>query len=147
MDRVRLKVKKIHPDAKLPTYADDDIANAGLDLYTPTPVTLYPKEIVRVGLGIAVDFATDGSKLYMQLASRSGLASKGVFVVGGVVDEGYRGEIGVLLYNSTLDRISFEYGARIAQGIIMELPFVRVDEVDDLSTSSRGSGGFGSTGV
>jgi dUTP pyrophosphatase len=78
---------------------------------------------------------------------KSGLASRGLQVVGGIVDAGYRGEIAVLLYNTTDADIAFESGNKVAQGIIV--PVVQADftQIDEFSETTRGAGGFGSTGA
>ena len=148
-----IRVKKLHPYASLPAYSNGDENNAGLDFSAVESFKLKAGEVTKVPTGIAVDFSQDNDeayfpvrKFYMKLESRSGLASKGIFVVGGVIDQNYRGEIIVLLYNSTNQDYLIEKGNRIAQGIIIQTIYAQVKEVPELTDTIRGTGGFGSTG-
>lgn len=117
--------------------------DAGLDLYTPRPVVLPAGGMVKVHLGISLVLPFD---TFGKIEGRSGLAMRGVGVLGGVIDEGYRGEIAVVLKNNSDHRIVFDRGDRIAQLIV--LPYINVtpERVDELGSSERGGDGFGSTG-
>lgn len=141
-----LKVKRLRDDARLPTrsHADD----AGLDLYDPTPVAdgglyLRPGETATVPLGIALELPADHFGL---LRERSGHALQGIHVLGGVIDSGYRGEVVLVLHHAGNQPIYFPPGGRLAQLLILPVPYVTLVETDDLSPASRGTAGFGSTG-
>jgi dUTP pyrophosphatase len=151
---LKIKVKRLHPDAIMPTYATDGAAC--FDLYAATVVDearagglLYPGKQIIVGTGLAFEIPHG---YMMRIASRSGLAFKhNIEVFPGVIDSDFRGEVKVLLncwpsvggYHSML----IKPGDRIAQAYICEVPRVQFEEVDDLSETDRGVNGFGSTGV
>jgi len=131
----------------LPNY--ETIASAGMDLRASIiePITLKPLErtIVKTGLFIELPIGYEA-----QVRPRSGLAAKkGVTVLNspGTVDADYRGEIGVILVNLSNDDFVIENGERIAQLIIAKHERAEWIEVETLSETSRGEGGFGSTGV
>ncbi|WP_125718582.1 dUTP diphosphatase [Flavobacterium ustbae] len=131
----------------LPNY--ETIASAGMDLRANIlePITLKPLErtIVKTGLFIELPIGYEA-----QVRPRSGLAAKkGVTVLNspGTVDADYRGEIGVILVNLSNDDFIIENGERIAQLIIAKHERAEWIEVETLSETSRGEGGFGSTGV
>ena len=136
---------RMHDDARIPTQAHVD--DAGFDLYATEAATLAPgqREAIGCGFGIALP---DG--LAALVLPRSGLALKaGLTVLNapGLIDAGYRGEVKVILINhdpSTTHAIAS--GDRIAQLVITALPAVTFAEHDSLPESTRGSGGFGSTG-
>jgi len=137
-------VRRLHPDAVLPSraYAGD----AGLDLAACERVELAPGERALVGTGLAVAIP-DGYAGFVQ--PRSGLATRhGISIVNtpGLVDSGYRGELRVALLN-TDPRETFvvEPGMRIAQLVVVPVPEVEPVEVDELPASERGIRGFGST--
>lgn len=135
----------IHPKAQAPTFAVEQ--SSGADLRTVEDFTLAPGEyrLVQTGLTVELPPGTE-----MQVRPRSGLAAKhGVTVLNspGTVDEGYRGEIGVILINHGKEPVSFSCGDRIAQAVIMEVPRVVYEQVTELSVTKRDRGGFGSTGV
>ncbi len=131
----------------LPDY--ETIASAGMDLRAniSEPITLKPLErtIVKTGLFIELPIGTEA-----QVRPRSGLAAKkGITVLNapGTVDADYRGEIGVILVNLSNEDFTIENGERIAQLVIAKHERAEWEEVDELSETSRGEGGFGSTGV
>ena len=138
-------IKRLDPGVPLPSYAHP--GDAGADLTTAEDVELGPGEraLVRTGLAIALP---DGYAAFVH--PRSGLAARhGVTLVNapGTVDAGYRGEIRVTLMNTDRDRpVSFRRGDRIAQLVIQRVERVVFHEVTVLPGSSRGDGGFGSTG-
>lgn len=140
-----LRVQRLDPDLPLPSYAHP--GDAGLDLYARGPVALAPGEraVVPTGIAVAVPVGCVGL-----VHPRSGLAARyGVSLVNapGTVDEGYRGEIKVIVVN--LDRrepVRLERGERIAQLVIQRVEPVHVVEVDALDRTPRGTGGFGSSG-
>lgn len=131
----------------LPHY--ETIASAGMDLRANinTPITLKPLErtIVKTGLFIELPIGYEA-----QVRPRSGLAAKkGITVLNapGTVDADYRGEIGVILVNLSNEDFTIENGERVAQLIIAKHERAEWIEVNELSETARGEGGFGSTGV
>ena len=139
---MKLKVKKLHPDAILPSYARE--GDAGMDLFTVEPLELEPGERKSIGLGLAIEIPAG----YVGLIwDKSGLSHKyGIKHFGGVIDSGYRGEIHAGVLNLSDKVFNFERGHKIAQLLIQKVEQVVVEEVSDLSESMRGEGGFGSTG-
>lgn len=118
---------------------------AGFDLASSEKVTVPKggKAIVKTGLSIAVPKGT-----YARLAPRSGLAAKRMIDVGaGVVDSDYRGEVGVVLFNHGEEDFAVELGDRIAQLVVEKIKMSDCEEVDSLDETTRGAGGFGSTGL
>jgi dUTP pyrophosphatase len=130
----------------LPAYARP--GDAGLDLYAREPVTLAPGARAIVGTGIAIALPPGYAGF---VVPRSGLALRhGVSLVNtpGVVDAGYRGEVRVILVNhDPVTPVTLARGDRIAQLVVQQVEQVDLVEVETLPDSSRGSGGFGSTGV
>jgi dUTP pyrophosphatase len=137
-----LRVVRLHPVAVLPARQLD--GDAGWDLAAAEDTVIPPGETCKVPTGLAVALPA-GS--YAQVRGRSSLASNGLFVVGGVMDPGYRGEWIVLLYNSSSSvAIGIDAGDRIAQFTLHRIELARLEEVAELPPSARGAGGFGSTG-
>ena len=138
------KVKRLHPNATLPTRAHEH--DAGWDLHALEHDRLQPGEtrMIRTGIAVAVPVGQVGD-----VRSRSGLASRNITVTNspGTIDPGYRGEVKVLLSNRTRRRFTINPGDRIAQLVFTYTntqPLVVVDEID---ASERGEAGFGSTGI
>lgn len=141
-----LKVKRLVPEAILPTIAHpgEDLA---YDVYTSCGAVLDPHETTPVQTGIAIEFDRWlGYKMGGVLRTRSSWAKAGLQVVGGEIDAGYRGEIVVLIHNSTNVQRVVAKGERIAQLRPTPVLAGEVVEVNALSSSSRNVGGFGSTG-
>ena len=133
-----LNIKKLNDKATVPTYGSACAAGADLYACTDTPITIAPSETYIVHTGIAMAIP-DG---YVGLVyARSGLASKRV------IDSDYRGEIMVALHNHSNTPQIIEHGERIAQ--IVFTPYVSADFniTDELDSTERGAGGFGSTGT
>lgn len=139
---MQIKIKKLHPDAKLPTYAHHN--DAGMDLYASESCVLEPGERMQIKTGIAVAIP-DG---YVGLVwDKSGLSHKyGLKTLGGVVDAGYRGELMVGLVNVGADAHTFNVGDKVAQMLIQKVEQATLLEVDELDETARGEGAFGSTG-
>lgn len=140
-----LKVKRLAQSAVMPAYAHQ--GDAGLDLYAAVGASIGPGEHKLIGTGISIELPpnTEGS-----LRPRSGLALRhGITVLNspGTIDCGYRGEVGVILINHGRTRFEVQPGMKIAQLIVAPCLTVDVEEASDLVDSSRGAGGFGSTGV
>ncbi len=136
-----LKVKKLSHDAKLPARAEED--SAGLDIYTNEDYVLKSGETHAFSTGISTEFA---SGLVALIWDRSGLGAKGVHRLAGVIDSSYRGEWKIVLHNLTLQKVKIKAGDRIAQCLIQKYEVLAVKEVNELSDSERGEGGFGSSG-
>lgn len=143
----RVKVKKLHPDAVMPEYAKD--GDAGADLYSIEEVSLCKHKATLVKTGIAIELP-EGYEA--QIRPRSGLAlKKGITVLNtpGTVDSGYRGEVGVILCFAApelgCERQIIPAGTKIAQMVIKPVEQADFEEVEELSDTERGDGGFGST--
>lgn len=139
-----LRVKKLTTDAMLPQYAHP--GDAGMDLFANEEVELGPglSRVVKTGISIELPPDTEA-----QVRPRSGLAAKHSVTVlnaPGTIDEGYRGEIGVIMINHGSAPFLIEKGMKIAQMLVKPVIRVELEEVDELSSTERGSGGFGSTG-
>jgi dUTP pyrophosphatase len=162
-----LKVKLLHPDAKLPTVAHPG-SDLGYDLYAIEDVTLHPGKPVKVRTGIAVEGPPGHGFI---LGDRSSMAAKGVTYAGGRIDAGYRGEILVCLINTNqpefrlrsikndagqltdvfLEQTDVSVQIRKGDKIVQMSPFAATTEaepveVEELSESGRGARGFGSSG-
>lgn len=138
------KVKRLHPNATLPTRAHKD--DAGWDLHALEHDQLQPGEtrMIRTGIAIAVPVGQVGD-----VRSRSGLASRNITVTNspGTIDPGYTGEIKVLLSNRTAKRFTIKPGDRIAQLVFTYTNTQPLVEVEHLDATERGEAGFGSTGI
>jgi dUTP pyrophosphatase len=140
----QLPVRKVRPDAVLPSRAYD--GDAGLDLPSAEAVVLAPGERAVVGTGLAVA-VPEGHAGFVQ--PRSGLAAKhGITIVNapGLVDSGYRGEVKVVLLNTGDEPFEVEPGMRIAQFVVLPVAAVELVEVADLPDTERGARGHGSSG-
>jgi dUTP pyrophosphatase len=138
----RLRFKRLHPEARLPTRGSK--LAAGLDLYAVERVTIEPggRASVRTGLAVAIP-----AGFYGRVAPRSGLAVRhGLDTLSGVIDADYRGEILCVLINHGEEPFEVEAGARIAQLIIESIALPEPEWADELDQTERGAGGFGSTG-
>ena len=139
--KAKLLVKKLDPNAVLPERKSDGAA--GYDICCLEKRVILPPnshKLVSTGLSFTVPEGT-----YGQLASRSGLSVKGVSVGAGVIDRDYTGEVKVLLFNHTSEKVYLNEKDRIAQLIIKKIELPVVEEVDSLETTVRGENGFGST--
>ena len=139
-----LKVKKFFPDAVLPSKAHK--GDAGWDLYSREEVIIPPQSSILISTGIGFT-VPDGT--YGRIAPRSGVSTKGIIVNAGVIDKTYIGEIKCLLVNiSPINDYKVEKHARIAQVILEKIvDECEIIEVENLETTTRGEGGFGSTGL
>ncbi|MEG9436711.1 dUTP diphosphatase [Edaphobacter sp. HDX4] len=142
---VRLKVKKLVQEAKLPRYAHvGDYGDLAADLYASEALILEPGSTVAISTGIAMEFPSTHGAL---VEDRSGLALKGLTTLAGVIDPGYRGEIRVVVTNLGTAALDVKSGDRIAQLRIVQRIQADFEEVTELGEATRGAGGFGSTGV
>jgi len=138
---MKLKVKRLRPEAKLPTRAHHD--DAGLDVYTCEKITLLPHTTLKVPTGIAYE-VPDGYCVFGW--DKGSIGSKGLKTLGGVLDSGYRGELFIPMHNLNDEAYTFEAGDKIAQIVIQKVELWEVEESDELSETKRGTGSFGSTG-
>lgn len=142
-----LKIAKLHRNAFLPEY--EHAGDAGFSLRVRNTVKIHAGEQKLIKLGIACVIPDNCE---VQIRSRSGrtLDQKLVVAQGtGTIDSGYRGEIGVILYNRSKNDYYLERGESIAQGVLCKLPSIEIVEIhkNELTTSERGSDGYGSTGL
>jgi len=138
---MKVRVKRIHPQAKLPRYSH--AGDAGLDLYSVVDETIAPGEIKTIPTGIKMTIPPG----YVGLIwDKSGLSLEGIHRLAGVVDAGYRGEVKVVLANLGRKKFQIVAGMKIAQMLVQSVENIKVVETDELDPTSRGEGGFGSTG-
>ena len=139
----KVELKRLDRDMPLPSYAHE--GDAGFDLVAREEVTIAPGERVQVPTGIALHIP-DG---YVGLVwDKSGLSHKhGLKTLGGVVDAGYRGEVMVGLVNLGTEPYTLERHHKVAQMLIQKVEQATLEIVDSLDDSTRGTGGFGSTGT
>lgn len=155
---MEIRIKKTHPDAIIPTRKHP--GDSGLDLHAllpDGPAYINPGERRRIRTGIAIELPEprcldDGDREMWgyegQVRPRSGLADKaGVQTCFGTIDNGYRGEIMVNLFNLSFDGCRIKDGDRIAQLVIAPVLYPTVIEAEELSETERGEAGFGSTGT
>jgi len=116
--------------------------SAGLDLSTPIEFTIRPQEIKKINIGLKIQLPRN---TYGQIVSRSSKAISGLVCLGGVLDEDYRGPIMVVLHNMSPKTIRICRGESICQLICIKVAYPKPYQVSDLSSTTRGSGGFGST--
>lgn len=137
----KIAAKKMSEEATLPTRAHE--GDAGMDLYAPEDALIPAGQgkMVRSGIAVALERGYVGL-----IADRSSMAKKGLKTAGGVIDAGYRGEIQVVFWNLSETDIVIKKGDRMAQMLIMPVVTPSVFESKDLDSTTRGSGGFGSTG-
>lgn len=144
---IKISVKKLHPSAALPTRGS--AAAAGADLYAclEAPVTIAPGETALLPTGLAMEIPEGyGGFVY----ARSGLATKRDLAPAnkvGVIDSDYRGELLISLHNHGKSPQTIEPGDRIAQLVIAPYLPAAFSEVEELTDTQRGAGGFGSTGI
>lgn len=143
---MKLEVKLLHPDAQLPSYAHP--GDAGLDLRSCEDVVLKPGQRAAVATGLAVAIP-DGYAGFVH--ARSGRALKEGLALPnapGLIDAGYRGELKVLLVNLDPETpIEIRKGEKIAQMVIQKVEDASTQIVESFDETSRGEGGFGSTGI
>lgn len=143
---MKINIKKLNENATIPTRGSSQAA--GYDLYACINKTIYiaPHTTVKIGTGLSVEIP-DG--YFGGIFARSGLATKKGLRPSncvGVCDSDYRGEYIVAIHNDTDEMMSIEPNERIAQLIVVPYLPVEFNEVDELSETERGTGGFGSTG-
>ncbi len=141
-----MKIPLLRLDPDLPVPAAAHPGDGGVDLYARKPTRIAPGEWQMVPTGVAVAIPAGHAGL---VTPRSGLAARhglGVANGPGLVDSGYRGELAVILINHGTEPVEVGRGERIAQLVVVAVEAQEFVEVDELPESSRGEGGFGSTG-
>ena len=139
---MEIKVNKLDENAKIPQYANP--TDAGMDLFSIEEVTIKPGELVKIKTGLSIELPDD----YVALVwDKSGIASKSLKTVAGVIDSGYRGEYIIAMINLGKNDYIIQRGDKIAQVLIQRVEHPTISVVGDLSSSARGEGGFGSTGL
>jgi dUTP pyrophosphatase len=146
-EAIKLKVKRLPHCVALPSYATPGSAGLDLSAAIPKSIELRAGERMKMPTGIQIEIP---ERYQGQVVPRSGLAAKaGISLTNcvGTIDSDYRGEVIVLLINHGTESYTFEPGERVAQLVVMPIPYVEVEEVEELAVSEvRGAGGFGSTG-
>lgn len=148
---MNLKVKKLHPDAKLPTRAYE--GDLGFDLYALYNERILEGETEQISTGIAIEFPSGWGGI---IKARSSQGKKGLNILGGVVDQGYRGEIIVQLHNSTTrdcdEDLEYRHqerinaGEKVAQLVLVPVFIGEVEEVTELNETERGEKRYNSSG-
>lgn len=139
---MKLKVKKLHKDAKLPTHGHP--GDAGMDFYAIENVVFFPGKQERVHTGVAIEIPENHVGL---IWDKSGVSfNMGLKIMGGVVDSSFRGELVMSLLNTKNEKIVLEKGHKIAQMLIQKFEHCDIVEVKKLSETVRGHRREGSTG-
>jgi len=141
MDKIKVKVKRLHEDARIPMHMSEQAA--GFDFYSVEDVEIIPGQTLLVRTGLS--FEIPEGYCY-QIWDRSGMGVKGIHHFAGLIDSDYRGEIKIVLHNSTSNSYKIIKGDRIAQGIFLPYFQGEFEEVQELNDTKRGQGGFHSTG-
>ena len=141
---MEIKCKLVNEYASLPMYKTEGAS--GFDICSCEDVVVKQKEVQLVKSGL-IFMIEDGYEI--QIRSRSGLAIKGISVFNspGTIDSDYRGEVGIVLFNSTNEEFIVSKGDRIAQGILATSLQATFKSIDEVSKTNRGNKGFGSTGI
>lgn len=144
MKKVKVRVKKLSENASVPFYATPGAAGCDIRVVETLEVPGHCTRLFKTGLAVEIPEGWE-----IQIRSRSGLSLKGITVANspGTIDSDYRGEIGILIRNDRSDIIRLNAGERVAQLVLAPVYQAEFEEAEELSTTERGSGGFGSTGV
>ena len=140
MEKIKVKIRLLHPDAKVPYYGSEEAA--GFDLFAIEDKVIAPgaREIIGTGISLEVE-----PGISWQYRDRSGIGSKGVTHFAGLLDSDYRGEFKVILFNSSAEPYEVKKGDRIIQVVPVPIPRVEFEQVEELKETARGENGFGST--
>ena len=140
---MKIQIKKLHPDAKIPQFALK--GDVGMDLYSIQNVILKPGERISCATGIAIKIPEGYAGL---IWDKSGISHKsGIKSLGGVMDSNYTGEYLVGLINLSKEDFKIEKGQKIAQVLFQKIEIPEVEEVAELEQTNRGGGALGSTGL
>ena len=143
---VKVLIKKLDPAVKLPEYKTNGASGMDLVAFIKNPLIVKPKTSSLVSTGLSVAFSENYE---IQVRPRSGLAAKNnisILNTPGTIDSDYRGEIKVIIYNHSDENFIINNGDRIAQMIFSPVIKMELEETNDLPSTIRGEGGFGSTG-
>jgi dUTP pyrophosphatase len=143
---VKVLVKKLDPAVQIPSYKTNGASGMDLMAFIKEPIKLTTKKSCLVPTGISVAMSDDYE---IQIRPRSGLAAKNnisVLNTPGTIDSDYRGEIKIILFNHGDNDFIIKNKDRIAQMVLVPINKINFEEVEDLPSSTRGKGGFGSTG-
>ncbi len=143
---VKVLIKKLNPNVKIPTYKTNGASGVDLMAFIARPITLEPYKSVLIPTGLSVAFSKE---FEIQIRPRSGLAAKNnisVLNTPGTIDSDYRGEIKVILFNHGNNNFIINNEDRIAQMVLTPIFKMELEEVIDLPNTLRGKSGFGSTG-
>ncbi len=139
---MRVAIKKLHPDAKVPVYAKPN--DAGMDLFALEDTTIEPGQVAKVRSGIALEIKEGCVGLCWD---KSGVSTNGkIKTLAGVIDASYRGEVLMAVINLGAEPYVFKKGDKVLQMLIQPVERPEIIEVEELSETARGEGGFGSTG-
>lgn len=139
---MKIKILKIDPEVKVPNYANP--GDAGMDFYSGESVVIKPNERRTIKTGVKMAIPGGYVGLFWD---KSGLASKkGIKTMAGVIDSGYRGEVGIVLHNLGKEDFVVEKNMKIAQMLIQPIHSPEIEEVKGLEDTERGEGGWGSSG-
>ncbi|MBI5467384.1 MAG: dUTP diphosphatase [Candidatus Kerfeldbacteria bacterium] len=141
MDTMEFRIQRLAADVQLPFQKHP--GDAGWDLFSRETVVLAPGQRHVFALGFAAEFP---ASLVALIHDRSSLGSKGIHCLAGVIDASYRGEWKVVVLNTSPESYTISAGDRLAQCVFQRVEPLSIHAVDSLTTSSRGEGGFGSTG-
>jgi dUTP pyrophosphatase len=142
LDARIVAVKLLKKTGKLPEKAHD--SDAGYDLFAPEDVTLKPGELKQVPIGIAIQLPEG---YWAALRDKGSRALQGLHVLAGIIDQDYRGEVIAVIQNLGHKAITIKTGEKVCQMILHPVYPALIFEVDELSKTKRGKGGFGSTGL
>ena len=143
---VNVKIKKLDPKVKIPEYKTKGSSGLDIKAFINKKIIIKPKTSMLIPTGISLDIP-EGCEI--QIRPRSGLAAKSnisVLNTPGTIDSDFRGEIKVILFNHGNTDFFVNNGDRIAQIVLMPILKIKFEEVDELNSTNRGEGGFGSTG-
>lgn len=136
-----IKVKKFDKEAIIPTRAHS--SDGGYDMYLLEDLTIKPLETVCVGFGVGFDIPLSYAGIFVP---RSSMAKKGIVIGPAIVDAGYKGEVHLIATNCSKKKLKFQKGDRLCSLCIFKIITPKLEEVNDLGKSDRGSKGLGSTG-
>ena len=138
---VKIRVKKLHPDAIIPSYGHP--GDSGMDLFSVEEILIKAGERAIVHTGIAMEYPEGYCTL---IWDKSGMAgNSGIKVMGGVFEGVYKGEYKIILFNTSKEDYIVKKGQKICQVLVQPIINAEIEEVKELSESSRGTNGFGST--
>jgi dUTP pyrophosphatase len=138
-----LKIKKLHPDAKIPSYGHP--GDSGMDIFSIEDKLIKAGEREIIGTGISMEYPEGFCTLIWDKSGMSG--NFGIKVMGGVFEHSYRGEYKIILLNTTKQDYGVKKGQKIAQVLVQPIINATIEESQELSETKRGEGGFGSTGL